>query len=243
MADDEPRPARRISRGESDAPTPAFDSWPPSGWFIGPDETGDDGQPFDWSAPPAGFSVDVAYDWVFRTAVLYRYWASTGWTGPRNGPSSSALTNAYMLVDDLRRRGLVPPGGPKRFYVEMNECPPGFEARQLARVRDWLGRVVESSSRVTSDEPRLVANYTDGTVTIDGETFNVGDVAAALVHALLASDDWVSLRNLKRLVSELLNGVTVSHPERVTLRLPQVVRDAIEVDQQKGHRIKPEYLG
>lgn len=243
MADDEPRTAAEFFHGSGEEPPPAYNSWPPSGWFIGPDEAGGDGQPFDWSAPPAGFSVGAAYEWVLRAAALYRYWASIGGAGPRNGPSSSALTNAYMLVDDLRRRGLVPLRGLKRFHVEMDDCPPGFEARELTKASDWLGRAVEACRTVEPPCPRLTANYVDGTVTIDGVTHHVGDTQAAFVHALLASADWVSLKDLKRRLSERLNGVIVSHPERVRPKLPASIRNAIDVDQQKGHRIKREYLG
>lgn len=231
--------AAEFFAGFPESPAPAFDAWPPADWFVGQDETGQDGKPFDWAAPPANFAVEDAFRWVSRVHTLYRHWDVLGWSWTRaNSQTSSALTNAYLLVDDLRRRGLVPLAGFWRFGGEMDDCPHGFEVRELGRVRDWLGEALEHRRRVA----RLTADYGRGEVTIDGKTFQVGDIPAAIVHLLLTWKRGYSLPKMEPLVSSLLGGMPVSHLEREIEKLPDCVRAAIDSDNA-GHFILPEYLG
>ncbi|WP_439627653.1 hypothetical protein [Gemmata sp.] len=241
MKRDEPKSAAELFTGARAADRPTFDCWPPTDWFVGPDESTAGGGRFDWSPPPPGFSVELAYAWVGRVADLYRYWDAVNFSySHQNRPSSSALSNAYLLVGDLRRRGLVPLGGFQIYRVPMDDCPVGFEARELAVVSDWLGGVLQQVPRTSTI--RLAATPATGIVTVDGVQYQVGDEAASLVQGILDSGEWVSLKTLKSQVQKEYR-LELSHPERTLKRLPKEVRDAIDVDQQRGHRIKPEYLG
>lgn len=241
MKHDVPTSAAELLSGAREADGPTFDSWPPTGWFVGLNEVTAAGARFDWSPPPPGFAVETARAWVERVAALYRHWDAIDFSFSRpNRPSSSALTNAYLLVADLRRRRLVPLSGFKIFRVPMDECPAGFEARELGVVSDWLAELLPQAPHKPTI--RLAATPAAGTVTLDGVEHPVGDEAAALVQVILNSNDWVSLKTIKSQVLQLFH-LELTHPERTRASLPKVVLDAIDVDQQKGHRIKPEYLG
>ena len=241
MGRKKPESAAELPADMPDAPAPAFDAWPPAGWFVGPDEVGRDGRPFRWCPPPENFPAADALDWVARTHRLLEYWDAVDWSWSRaNGPNRSALTNAYLLVDDLRRRGLVPQSGLRIFRVEMDDCPAGFEVRELGRVRDWLGRVI-GAGRQPAPAPRLSADVRAGTVTLDGAMHHVGDIRAAFVHVLLTAREGVSLKNMEPLVGGLCSGISVSHLERARGKLPEGVQAA--VNTKPRHSIKPEYLG
>lgn len=265
MNRDEPKTAAELLSDVHATNGPAFDSWPPTGWFVGPDEFGEDGIPFDWSAPPPKFSVEEAYRWVARVVALYLHWDAISYFWSRhNGPSRSALTNAYLLVGDLRRRGLVPLSGLKMFRVPMDDCPVGFEARNLGVVCDWLAKQVDNDrqraqaalARVECKEAvlaelqrqaetaknRLSADYQKGTVTLGSDHYQVGEIPAAFVYVVLTSDERISLKDIASKMGELLGGIEISHAEREKEKLPPCIQDIFDV-KPKGHRIKAEYLG
>ena len=143
-------------------------------------------------------------------------------------------------MSDLRHRSLVSLSGLKIFRVPMDDCPVGFEARELGVVGDLLAEVMTRERRKPA--PRLTDEPKDGIVTLDGTRYQVGDEAAAIVQVILNAKKWISYKNIKSEVKKQF-GLEISHPERTKQNLPKVIRDAIDVDRQKGHRIKDEYLG
>ncbi len=254
-----------IMEGLGEAEPPKFDSWPPPGWFQGFDAHGEGGAPFDWACPPRDFSVEEAYRYVERVARLYRAHEADGSYNPiRNGHEYPAVSNAYLLVRDLRRRSLVPQDG-LRTYRLGNPLDPemeGFEPRALTEASDWLGKQAERArqkaetdaarhvemdrreaevrdgrDRYLAEQHRLRADYGNGTITFQRITYSVGDVQAAFVHVLLeAQGNWLSLRDIKAKISELPDGVEGAHLERVRDSLPKEIRALVEVTH-RGHRI------
>jgi hypothetical protein len=235
-----------IPRSNESEASPAYDAWPPSNWFEGPADSDSEGRPFDWRAPAASFGLQDGYDWTDRVLRLYSHWRSNDIDPSEHNQSGwSALTNAYSIIDDLRRRHLLPHRNLKRWMGSVEKLHSDAEISYLEQAREYLSQAIADTSSIDrrNSEPRLAANWKKQWVSLDGTRYDVSAEAALLVQLLLEQNgELISLPKLAKAMEPDL-GVRPLHLERSRDRLPPPILEAIEVIKNKGHRIRREYLG
>jgi hypothetical protein len=235
-----------IPRSSEPAASPATDGWPPSRWFETQSDTDSQNNPFDWQAPPAGFGLRDGYDWIDRVLVLYRrVWPSDFNPSEHNDSGWSALTNAYAIIDDLRRRHLLGLRQFRRWTKSVEALHPDAEISFLEEAREYLIRAIADMSSIDrrNAEPRLRADTREGSVFLDNTKHPVSAEAALFIQLLLEQKgEFISLAALAAAMTPIL-GARPLHIERQRDSLPaEILRDTIEVTP-RGHRIRREYLG
>lgn len=78
--------------------------WPPPTWLLVSDCELAPGKEFCWDAPPEGFGLEQARDWVEGVVRMMEYQIEVvGFPLGCNSERRSALNNAYMMAKDWRK--------------------------------------------------------------------------------------------------------------------------------------------
>ena len=157
------------------------------------------------------------------------------WPGDQP-PEPGCLEDVRRLAAEL---GLTPVCLAQLVFREEAAFTEAVMERAAGAVREGL-RILAESAKAPADRPRIEVNLDRSVVLLDGESYQVRELGAVYVHALLdMKGEWLSRREARKGRPEFEHE---RHLERLLKTLPKPILAAIETTS-RGSRVRGEYPG